>query len=183
VLTIDLSSAGINLTSAGRYRWNTSIPGSALAVSQQYVLRFIIETDNVNGFPSPGFLIQGGTTTATSSSTSISSTTSTSSTTSSTSSASGTAAPPPSTSGGLSTGAKVGIGVGAAVVVLALLVGAYSWYRRKRKQSWTAGPQIAELQGYQDAPPAEMAITEQKDKKLAEGFPEYGVGPQHELPG
>jgi hypothetical protein len=39
------------------------------------------------------------------------------------------------------------------------------------------------MQGYQDALPAEMAITEQKDKKLTEGFPKYGAGPQHELPG
>jgi len=105
----DPSSAGINLTDAGSFQWNVAIPNSQLAVTQQYLLRFIIEPNNFNGFPSPGFLIQGGSTT---SSSSISSTAASYPTPSSTITLTGSkTGAPAAASGRLSTSAKVAIGV------------------------------------------------------------------------
>ena len=162
MVSVNFLSAGINLTNAGTYRWSTSLPASALATTQQYVLRFIIETNNVNGFPSPGFLIQGGAATTTSSSsisfsTSISSSsTSTSATTLPQSNTQGTGAPPASKPGGLSTGAKVAIGVVVPVVILTLLLGAYCCYRRNKTQLRAVGPRVAEMQRSQNTPAAEL---------------------------
>lgn len=57
--------------------------------------------------------------------------------------------PPSDPDSGLSTGAKVAIGVAVPLVVLAILAGALLWWRRRRRQSALGGP----LYKYEKAAP------------------------------
>ncbi|CZR64718.1 uncharacterized protein PAC_14617 [Phialocephala subalpina] len=121
----------VNLTDAGSVRWNVSIPDNELAIRQNYVLRFLTAPGDHTGFSSPGFLIQGSSSTTTTSSTTSPTTSSTASPTSSgTQSATST---PTNAASGLGIGAMAGIGIAAPVAVLALAVGLVYMFLGKRK--------------------------------------------------
>jgi hypothetical protein len=123
----------VNITTAGSFNWLINMPESALAKSAKYAVWFQSESpaDPANNPPlgSPFFIIVHGSPSTSSASTSTTLPTSTSSLTST-----GTPPlPPKQSSGGLSTGAKGGIGAAAAVVGLAIL-GAVVFFLRRRKQ-------------------------------------------------
>jgi uncharacterized protein YneF (UPF0154 family) len=106
-----------------------------------------------------------GSTTSTSSTSSATSTTS--SVTSSTSGATnGTGSPDPSSSGDLSIGAKIGIGIGVPVVALLGIAVGYFLYRQQSKK-----------QQYAAAPPAPEQTPPMTEQKLAEHVP----GQMHEM--
>jgi hypothetical protein len=181
----------VNLTNAGSFRWDVAIPASALAVSQQFVLRFIVEPNNITGLPSPGFLIQGGSTSTSSltssSATLFSTSTSTTSTISTTTNAAGIITPPVAASGTpghLSTGVKAAIGVIIPVVLLALLGAACYWYVRKRKAAIPPENQVRELKSDKATAlsyPVEL-LTVERAGELPDDLPKYGVNSiQHEL--
>jgi LPXTG-motif cell wall-anchored protein len=80
----------------------------------------------------------------------------------------------------LSTGAKAAIGVVIPAVFLALMIGGYFFYRRKRKAS---AEEVAEMPGgFKDTPPTELNAVERKGE-LPGGVLKAIVQPRlHELP-
>lgn len=128
------------MASAGNYAWTIAIPDEYLAVSAKYVLRFKAASStygpNASELSSPGFLVLRAAPSTTSTSSSSTFTATTSSTIASTST------PPPSQtsttnhhsiSGGLSSGAKAGIGIGVTVAVLGVS-GILCFLMRERKE-------------------------------------------------
>ncbi|KAH8598867.1 hypothetical protein B0O99DRAFT_591481 [Bisporella sp. PMI_857] len=173
----------INLTSSRIYAWTIAIPEETLAVGAKYVLRFKAASStydlNSGELSSPGFIVLRAAPLTTS--------TSSSSTSSSLFSTIATAITPPpsqtattdqySISGGLSSGAKVGIGISVAVGVLGVFGIVYIFIRRRRRGvtlTETIGTQVdykhgstthpAELPG--TSRPAELA-TELATERVA----------------
>ncbi|KAI1081982.1 hypothetical protein F5B20DRAFT_578755 [Whalleya microplaca] len=133
-------TTGINITSSFSYRWTVTIPSSDLATSNIWNLCFVASGDAMDGdnIASPLFIVDPTTSTnsVTSTTTSISSgmamSTTHSDPTADTTSVPGTPtsssslAPTDPPSPGLSTGAKAGIGVGAGLGGIVLVV--FGWF-------------------------------------------------------
>ena len=134
----------INLTSPGNYAWTIVIPDANLAVSAKYVLRFKAASStydpNSGELSSPGFIIlRAAATTNPMSSSSTSSVTMSSTSTSSSLSNTplSSTTNQHSTSGGLSSGAKAGIGIGSAIAALGLIGILYVFFIRGRRKNVT----------------------------------------------
>ncbi|KAG4432644.1 hypothetical protein IFR05_011869 [Cadophora sp. M221] len=146
----------LNLTTAGNFAWTIEVPDTNLAISAKYVLRFkeaasSFEIDS-GELSSPGFIIlRAGIPTTSTSNTRTSSASISSSPVSSSFSSSSLPSPTPSTlaetpvsqqtlgSGGMTTGAKAGIGLGVSLGFLALCGLAYIFFF-KRKGIKHSGP-------------------------------------------
>jgi hypothetical protein len=140
--------ANINITTAGTFNWNIKISDSDLAKTAKWVLEFKPHTsppvfnNSAAQISSPGFIITVADT-ASSSSSSVPSPTSSSSTSSS------PAPVPATTSSGLSTGAKVAIGVIIPVVVLAALaLGLFFFMKKRRAKNNITPPGYEQGQGH-----------------------------------
>jgi len=173
----------IDLTVPGSFGWTITIPDKYLSVSAKYVLRFKAPASNYNAsspqLSSPGFLVLKAAASSSSSSSSSSSVSTSSSTATSQSSiASSTpAATTNSTqngplaesqpSGGLSTGAKAGIGIGISLAALAAaaILGFVLWRRKKQRVN--------------EQP---LEYVPEKDKEI-DNMRHPNSGPPSELPG
>ncbi|RDL35389.1 uncharacterized protein BP5553_07320 [Venustampulla echinocandica] len=143
----------INLTSPGNYAWTIAIPDKTLAISAKYVLRFKPASStydiNTGKLSSPGFIVLRGALSTFSTSSSSTSAVTTSSPLLSSSQSRSIAGPSTylpsqtpttnqsSTSGGLDSGAKVGVGIGVAVAVLGIFVIIYFFFTRRQGRDAT----------------------------------------------
>ncbi|PVH88979.1 hypothetical protein DL98DRAFT_508819, partial [Cadophora sp. DSE1049] len=157
----------LNLTTAGNFAWTIEVPDTNLAISAKYVLRFkaaasSFELDS-GELSSPGFIIlRAGTSTTPTSNTRTSSISISSILVSSSLSSSSVASPTPSTptetptsqqtsgSGGLTRGAKAGIGLGVSLgfLVLCGLVYIFFFKRKGTKYSAPTETSQSEVAGY-----------------------------------
>ncbi|KAK2744796.1 hypothetical protein FQN55_006552 [Onygenales sp. PD_40] len=160
----ELLAQGIDISNAGSFTWTIDIPDDSLSETAKYVARFKNAADPPDSYnhpspqlSSPGFIIVND---AKSSTTTVSSATSSSapaasSATTSINTPSTTSLPQDPESSGLSTGAKAGIGIGAAVggiAIIALVV--FIFLRRRRgeaqpPQYHDESPRHAELEHQQ----------------------------------
>ncbi|KAH7409455.1 hypothetical protein BKA64DRAFT_720727 [Cadophora sp. MPI-SDFR-AT-0126] len=157
----------LNLTTAGNFAWTIQVPDTSLAISAKYVLRFkaaasSLEIDS-GELSSPGFIILRAIISTTSTpDTRTSSVATSSNPVTSSFSGSTLASPTPlnptatpvsqqtSGSGGLTTGAKIGIGLGVSLGILVLCVLAYILFKRK---------------GTKYSPPTDISQIEEADYK------------------
>ncbi|KAK2811473.1 hypothetical protein FQN50_002096 [Emmonsiellopsis sp. PD_5] len=140
----ELLAQGIDISSSGSFTWTIDVPDDSLSETVKYVVRFKNAADPPDSYThsspqlsSPGFIIVKDAKSTTTTSSSISSATS-SSATNSINTPSTTSLPQDPDSSGLSTGAKAGIGVGAAVggiAIIALVVFVFLRRRRGKEQA------------------------------------------------